>query len=101
VAELSLDVEIDRGAVALEENEAAGRLEKKRGLFKTRYLRKKEAETVRGLTGTPVEKRDRENHRVMIDRKRTVSRPLRFYEVYPNRNRTVHVDQPMPRATHG
>jgi hypothetical protein len=70
---------------------------KKKGIFSSKLVREKE----KAYSGVGVPKKDKDDRQIVVDRKRTVSRPIHFYEVFPSKERTVRIDQPVPRSMHG
>ncbi|MCA9131662.1 MAG: hypothetical protein KDA45_00835 [Planctomycetales bacterium] len=78
---------------------------KKKGVFSKTLVRQKEAVTVTQTSAkgkvSVVKKKDRSGNTIMVDRQRTVSRPISFYEVYPNQALPVRIQAPIPKTKHG
>jgi len=78
---------------------------KKKGLFSDKMVRKQEKlktfEKDSGGVDQIITKKDQDGDTVMIDRKRVVSRPISFRQVWPNGKAGVRIDLPIPRSKHG
>lgn len=74
---------------------------KKKNFLSSKMVREKEVKTF-GNQGVETVSLDATTKRpTYVDRKRTIARPIHFYEIYPTKARTVRIDQPIPRSIHG